>query len=77
MPRRYYGRVTIDAQQVHKDMDVIIEVIQRLTSQLGCEVEITIEIEAQKTDGFEKGTVRTISENRRTLKFEHYGFEEG
>jgi len=75
---RYYGRVEIDPQRVHKDMGLIVEeVIQRLTSQLGCEVEITLEIQARKSDGFEESMVRTVSENSRTLKFEHYGFEEG
>jgi hypothetical protein len=58
-------------------MDVIVEeVVQRLTSQLGCEVEITLEVEAKKADGFDEGMVRTISENSRTLKFEHYAFEQ-
>jgi predicted AAA+ superfamily ATPase len=75
---RYYGRVEIDPQRVNKDMGLIVEeVIQRLTSQLGCEVEITLEISARRPEGFDEGTVRTITENSRTLKFEHYGFEEG
>ncbi len=75
---RYYGRVDLDPQRVHKDMGLIVEeVVQRLTSQLGCEVEITLEINAQRPEGFDESTVRTISENSRTLKFEHYGFEEG
>ena len=75
---RYYGRVGIDPQRVHKDTGLIVEeVIQRLTSQVGCEVQITIEINARRAQGFDEGTVRTISENSRTLKFEHYGFEEG
>ncbi len=74
---RYYGRVAVDAQRVNKEMGLIVEeVIQRLTSQVGCEVEITIEIKARKADGFEEATVRTVSENSRTLKFERYGFEE-
>jgi hypothetical protein len=75
---RYYGRVRIDAQRVNKDMGVIVEeVIERLTSQLGCEVEITLEVQAKKADGFDESAVRTIGENSRTLKFEDYGFEEG
>ena len=58
-------------------MGVIVEeVIERLTSQLGCNVEIDLEIRASKPDGFEENTVRTISENSRTLKFDDYGFEE-
>ena len=76
--RRYYGRVSIDPQRVNKDIGVIVEeVIERLTSQLGSEVEITLEIQAKKKDGFEESTIRTISENSRTLKFEDFGFEEG
>ncbi len=75
---RYYGRVEIDPQRVNKDMALIVEeVVERLTSQLGCDVEITLEINAKRPDGFDEGTIRTISENSRTLKFEHYGFEEG
>ncbi|HET89158.1 MAG TPA: hypothetical protein ENN99_00225 [Chloroflexi bacterium] len=63
---------------MHKDMGVIVEeVVQRLTSQVGCEVEITLEISARRPEGFDENTVRTVSENSRTLKFEQYGFEEG
>ena len=77
MLSRYYGRVQIDPQRVNKDMGVIVaEVIERLTSQLGCKVEISLEVHAQKPAGFDESTVRTISENSRTLKFEGYGFEE-
>jgi hypothetical protein len=75
---RYYGRVEIDAQRVNKDIGLIVEeVVERLTSQVGCEVEITLEISARRPEGFDESTVRTISENSRTLKFEDYGFEEG
>ncbi len=56
---------------------VVDEVIQRLTSQVGCDVEITVEVTARKPDGFDDATVRTISENSRTLKFDTFGFEEG
>jgi predicted AAA+ superfamily ATPase len=74
---RYYGRVEIDPQRINKDMGVIVEeVIERLTSQLNCEVEINMEIGARKGDGFDESAIRTISENSRTLKFEDFGFEE-
>jgi hypothetical protein len=74
---RYYGHVKIDSQRVKKEMGVIVEeVIERLTSQLGCEVEISLEVKANKPDGFEEGAVRTINENSRTLKFEDIGLEE-
>jgi hypothetical protein len=75
---RYYGRVGIDARRVNKDIGLIVEeVIERLTGQVGCEVEITLEINARRPEGFDESTVRTISENSRTLKFKHYDFEEG
>ena len=75
---RYYGRVGIDARRVNKDVGLIVEeIIERLTSQIGCEVEITVEISATRPEGFDESTVRTINENSRTLKFEHFGFEEG
>ncbi len=75
--KRYYGRVKLDPQRVIKDVGLIVEeVLERLTSQLGCEVEIALEVDAKQSDGFDEGTVRTVSENSRTLKFEQYGFEE-
>ncbi len=74
---RYYGRVQIDAQRINREIGVIVEeVIERLTSQVGCETDITLEIHARRPEGFEESTVRTISENSHTLKFEHFGFEE-
>lgn len=33
-------------------------------------------IEASHSNGFDDATIRTISENSRTLKFKHHGFEE-
>jgi len=56
---------------------IVEEVIERLTSQVGCEVEIDVEIAARLPEGFDESTVRTVTENSRTLKFEHFGFEEG
>ena len=38
-------------------------------------VEVTIEIQATVPDGYPEKTVRTISENCRTLKFTQQGFE--
>ena len=68
--------MTLDPQRVNREMGLIVEeVIERLTSILGCEVDISVEIHASLTEGFDEATIRTVSENSRTLKFEHYGFE--
>jgi hypothetical protein len=48
---------------------------QRLTSLTGCEVDIHLEIRARRPEGFDEATVRTISENSQTLKFNNYEFE--
>lgn len=73
---RYYGRVQLDPQRVNREMGLIVEeVIERLTGLVGCEVEITVEIKATRPDGFDEATIRTVSENGRTLKFGHYEFE--
>ena len=67
----------IDPQRVNKDLSLIVEeVVERLTSLVGCEVQITVEINAHLPSGFDEGVIRTIGENSRTLKFDHYGFEE-
>jgi len=74
---RYYGRVQLDPQRVNKDIAVIVEeVIERLTSQRECNVEITLEINASMDKGFDEAARRTINENSRTLKFDHFDFEE-
>ncbi len=74
---RYYGRTRIDPQRVNKDMGLIVEeVVERLTSLVGCEVEITVEINARLPEGFDESTIRTVSENSSTLKFEQHEFEE-
>ena len=74
---RYYGSVKIDPQRVNKELQVIVdEVVQRLTSKAGCDVEVTLEIRAKMEKGFNDGTIRTITENSRTLKFDEYEFGE-
>ena len=49
------------------------EVISHLTALVGSEVTITLEIEAQVPNGIPENTVRTVTENSRTLKFDTHG----
>lgn len=73
---RYHGTVSLDAQRVNRETGLIVEeIIQRLTSLTGTDVEITLEITANRSSGFDDATVRTINENSRTLKFKNHGFE--
>jgi hypothetical protein len=54
---------------------IVEEVLQHLTSLTETEVEVTLEIKARRSEGFDEQTVRTVSENSSTLKFSHYDFE--
>jgi predicted AAA+ superfamily ATPase len=74
-PKRFYATVKIDATRMDRDVGQISrEVVQHLVGQLMSDVEVTIEIQATVPDGFPEKTVRTISENCRTLKFTQHDF---
>ncbi|WP_429458149.1 DUF499 domain-containing protein [Microbacterium sp. ZKA21] len=75
-PVRYFGSVKVDPTRYSRDIgNVTREVIDRLVGA-GAKLEITIDIQAIKSDGFDEGEVRTISENARVLKFDaSSGFE--
>ena len=49
--------------------------IAHLAGPVGAEVTVTLEIEALLPDGASEQTVRTVTENARTLKFRNHGFE--
>ena len=74
---RYYGRAALNPQRVNRDVPAIVEeVIEHLTTLMGADVEISLEINARRPEGFDEKTVRTVSENSRTLNFDEHGFEE-
>jgi hypothetical protein len=52
------------------------EVIAHLAGQVGANVKVTLEIEADLQSGAPENVVRTVTENCRTLKFDKHGFEE-
>ncbi len=75
--RRFHGSVQLDSLRAGRDASRIAdEVIQHLTKLVGAEVEITLEIQARLTDGASDKTMRDVTENCRTLRFESFGFEE-
>ena len=74
---RYYGSAAIDPQRAMRDLSQIAdEIILRLASLPGADVKITVEIECLRGEGFDDATVRTLSENSRTLNFRSHGFED-
>ena len=75
--RRFHGAVALDAARVGRDAGQIAdEVISHLSSLVGSEVTVTLEIDAEIPDGAPENVVRTVTENSRTLKFASHGFEE-
>ena len=51
------------------------EVISHLVGLVGAKVKVTLEIEAEVSNGTPDNVVRTVRENSRTLKFTSQGFE--
>ncbi len=75
--RRYVGSARLDPVRLQRDFgNVAREVIAELTTLNDAEIQVVVEIRAERTEGFPADTVRTIAENARVLGFEHSGFEE-
>jgi hypothetical protein len=73
---RFHGSVELNPVKISGEAGKIAqEVLQHLTSILGSEVKVTLEIEAHVPAGVPDSTVRTVGENCRTLKFRTSGFE--
>ncbi|CEA09674.1 hypothetical protein BN1051_03046 [Arthrobacter saudimassiliensis] len=73
---RYFGTVKIDPERYARDIgNVTREVIERLAGT-GAKLQITIDIQASKSEGFDEAERRTISENARVLKFNDSTFEQ-
>lgn len=74
---RFYGVKTLNAEKIALDFkNIAEEVIAHLRDDANTNLVVRIDIEAVDITGFEERTVRTVSENARTLKFDQSGFEE-
>ncbi|HKN18510.1 MAG TPA: hypothetical protein VJW95_01840, partial [Dissulfurispiraceae bacterium] len=75
-PKRFHGSVSLDPARVGRDASRIAEeVISHLSSLLGSEVKVSLEIEVEIPQGAPDNVVRIVTENSRTLKFTSQGFE--
>lgn len=74
----------LDNTCVNKNVnDYLTEIIQHLISVDGADVELTLEVSVNAPEvsvnapeGIPTSTVRTVSENCRTLKIQDFGFED-
>ena len=75
---RFFMSAKLDNTRVNKNVnDYLTEIIQHLMSVDGADVELTLEVNVNAPEGIPSSTVRTVSENCRTLKIQNFGFEEG
>ena len=73
---RFFMSVKLDNTRVIRDLQKYLdEVITHLSTTDNCEVELSLEVSANAPDGFTPETVRTVSENCRTLRVDSFGFD--
>ncbi len=74
--KHFYMSATLDNTRVNRDVQTYLqEIIQHLMSVDGSNVELRLEVDVTAPKGIPASTVRTVSENCRTLKVDDFGFE--
>ena len=67
----FRGSVRLDSARPTKAFTKISEeVLTHLLSQTDIDAEVRLDVEVRRADGFSEHTVRTVTENTRTLQFE-------
>ena len=67
----------LDNTRIGRDVQKLVEeVIYHLTSVDGADVEVTLEVNVKSLEGMSQQTVRTVTENCRTLRVQNFGFDE-
>lgn len=75
--KHFYMSVKLDNTRVNRDMNNYVqEIIQHLMSIDGADVEMKLEVQVQAPNGIPSTTVRTVSENCKTLKVDDFGFDD-
>lgn len=76
-PTSFFGSVELNALMLSGSAGQVAEaIVQHLTSLLGAEVKVRLEIEAHIPGGVPDTVQRTVTENARTLKFTTAEFED-
>jgi hypothetical protein len=75
--RRFFMSADLNTTRIIRDVQKFNdEIIKHLISDDNAKVRVSLEVEAETNEGFTQETVRTISENCRTLRVRISGFEE-
>lgn len=66
----FRGSVDLDSERpTYAFSQINEEVLSHIISQFGAEIKLTLTFNVTKSDGFDDATVRTVTENARTLGF--------
>ena len=71
-PTEFYAAFQLDPVRCIKQLG---EIAEHVTARLGPDVEITLEVRARNSDGFDDATRRTVSENATNLGSRSSEFE--
>ncbi|MGN1381399.1 MAG: hypothetical protein ACI4W2_01135 [Eubacterium sp.] len=75
--KHFYMSVKLDNTRANRDMNNYMqEIIQHLMSVDGANVELKLEVQVNAPNGVPASTVRTVSENCKTLKVDDFGFDD-
>ena len=67
----------LDTTHINRDVQKYVEeIIRHLTSVDGAKVTVSLEVQAESSEGFIQQTVRIISEKNQTLQVRDSEFEE-
>ena len=67
----------LDNTRINRDVQRLVEeIISHLASVDKSQLEVTLEVNLKAPQGLTPQTVRTVSENCRTLKVKDFGFDE-
>jgi len=73
----FFMSAQLDTTRIGRDVQRLVEeVINHLASVDGAQVEVSLELNVTSPDGMSAQTVRTVSENCRTLRVRSFGFDE-
>lgn len=77
LKKRFFGVKELSSERYGTEFKKVAEeILVHLVGDPAARVRLRLEIEAEKSEGFDEAQVRTVSENASELKFEDASFEE-
>ena len=75
-PRRFYARVTLDPNRPTPQVSNIAQsILSELDRAHGTKMTLTLDIDAESTDGFPEDVQSVVRDNAASLRIADFGFE--